>query len=718
MAAADGGNGGAGIPSGATAEQRVRRNIARQQKIADAARHYGQSPLDLGHEIIVDLFAGGGGYSEGVLIATGREPDVAVNHDTAAIGMHIANHPSTRHYIADVREVDPREAVGGRAVGLLHGSPDCTFFSTARGAAPLRTEDSKVRMLPWILWKWAKLVRPRVITAENVCEIANWGPVVAKRDDRSRKVKDRSGNVLFIPDPKRKGEYYRKFIAAFRKIGYQVETRELHAHDYGCGTRRRRWFMIARCDGLPIVWPEKTHGPGRQHPYVQTAECLDFEIPTRSIFDRKKPMAENSLRRIANGVIRYVIENPDPYIIGASEKVAEAPILSTLNHTGADDRGQSVRDPINTILASRDARALLSPILYAIDHASSGPSSHYPVTDTLSTITTENRHALAVVEAEEISAANLVKYYGTGGQDQAIQEPAHTITTKGRLALVESTLSCSHISKYRGDSIGSAVTEPVPTITSGASSKRAAGAAHALGMVETVIAPEIEIGYMAQHNAGGYKGPGSPLDVPLSSITTTGSQQQLVAATLTAFYGSNERGSNGDLRQPVGAITAGGQHQGLLEVELAEVDARAGRVVEFLKKYYTPPKRARKGASVGFDPTAGVVTVNGRRFRIIDIKCRMLEPRELYTCTSFGADYIIDPVAMYKTDAGNTKIGPLPKSEQVAKVGNSVPPLLAAAIVKANFYHEAAMPAADRPSVKRTEVGVVERQCRALAMAA
>lgn len=245
-------------------------------------------------ECSVDLFAGGGGASIGTEAATGKPVTIAINHDQVAIAVHKENHPSTEHYTADIFEVDPVKACRGRKVSHLHASPDCRHHSRAKGGKPV---SDSVRSLADVVVVWAEKVRPRVITLENVPEFADWGPLDAK----ARPIKER------------KGETFRRWSAKFEALGYQVEHRVLHAHHYGAPTSRKRLFLVARCDGQPIVWPEPTHGPGKK-PYRTAAECIDFSLPCPSIFGRKKPLAAATLKRIATGFVRFVLNNPKGFV--------------------------------------------------------------------------------------------------------------------------------------------------------------------------------------------------------------------------------------------------------------------------------------------------------------------------------------------------------------------------------------------------------------------
>ena len=328
--------------------------------------------------LIVDNFAGGGGASTGIEQALGRHIDIAINHDPAAILMHKTNHPMTTHYQESVWDVDIREITQGQEVDLVWCSPDCKHFSKAKGGKPV---NKQIRGLAWVAIKWAGTVRPKVIVLENVEEFQTWGPI------------DKDGK----PIPSQKGRTFRSFLNAFKYLGYEVEYRELVAADYGAPTTRKRFFLVARCDGKPIVWPEPTHTPKT---YISASSIIDWSLPVPSIFDRNKPLADNSLIRIARGIQKYVVEE-EPYLIDN-----KAYFLSHYyTHQGAETRCSSLREPI-------------------------------------ATIPTQNRFGLVEIKLGDIEvpmkdgvAAFLTKYYGcdTG---QSLNGPIHTITTKDRFGLV------------------------------------------------------------------------------------------------------------------------------------------------------------------------------------------------------------------------------------------------------------------------------------------
>lgn len=325
--------------------------------------------------LIVDLFAGGGGASEGIRMALGRDPDVAINHDAEAIAMHVANHPGSKHYISDIWEVDPIMACGRKAVDFLWASPDCCHFSKAKGSKPKR--DTKRRALAWVVVHWARKVRPRVIAMENVEEWLDWSPL------------DNDGRCV----ESKKGLTFRIWLGKLQALGYKVETRLLRACDYGAPTTRRRLFLIARCDGQPIVWPEPTHGKDSWRP---AADVIDWTAPTLSIFERDKPLCENTLRRIAWGVQKHVLEANEPYLVPDPGGF----LASTLIQTGQGERpGQSPRvpgldKPLGTVVANRSGHAVVTAFLAKHYGGHQGPG--VPLRSPFSTITTRDHHALVV----------------------------------------------------------------------------------------------------------------------------------------------------------------------------------------------------------------------------------------------------------------------------------------------------------------------------------
>jgi DNA (cytosine-5)-methyltransferase 1 len=440
--------------------------------------------LGLNDELVVDLFAGGGGASCGIEQAIGRTVDIAVNHDPEAVSLHQANHPQTRHFVSDVFEVDPRVVTDGQPVGMLWASPDCTFHSKARGGKPHRDRNKarRRRGLAWVVCRWAREVRPRVIALENVEEFQHWGPLLADG----------------TPCPDRRGSTFQRWVAQLRNLGYAVQWRELRACDYGAPTIRKRLFLVARCDGQPIVWPEPTHaakparGSGLQ-PWRTAADCIDWSIPCPSIFERERPLADATLRRIAHGVMRYVVNAAEPYIVRIgqtghsdagkvrpvnaplstvttkAEHLLVAPALATIGYgeragqaprvqdpgaplgtiVGANKHalvaaflakhytgvvGSDLRAPVGTV-TTQDHHSLVAPLLIDSAHSDVSPSGVKRWSHGNREITKPGQTVVASGGNAALVSAFLSAYYGSD-QDTPVDDPMHTVTTKPRFALV------------------------------------------------------------------------------------------------------------------------------------------------------------------------------------------------------------------------------------------------------------------------------------------
>ena len=667
-------------------------------------------------EIVVDLFAGGGGASEALKQALGQDPALAYNHDALAIGMHAANHPLTSHHREDIWHADPRVDVAGRAIGWFHASPDCTHFSQAKGGQP---RSRKTRALSWVVLKWigmllrADLVdgtntAPRIFSMENVWQILTWGPLIAKRCKATGRVLKMDGTVAargervpvehqqLVPDKSRTGRTWRQFVAALRALGYAVEWRKLVASDYGAGTSRERLFLLGRRDGEPIVWPAASHGtaPG-QKPRVSAADCLDFSIPCPSIFGRKRPLADATMRRIAKGTMRHVIQSADPFIVpvpaNCADNSAAAAAFIAEHANASNQRTMAGGEPLRTVCAGVKGGhfSVVTPILAGVG--------------------------------------------GRAGQSEPRSggEPLFTTTAKADTALV-----APHLVKFRGDSIGTPAAEPVPTITSGAGAARPAGAAHALGVsaatlvtlrnnmagadpqaplstiaaqgehhalacahltamaqnvvgndlsdpLPTVLAGATRFGvvsaFVEQANGGFYQGNGNDARDPVSTITASGSQQRLVTAHLMTNTSAHPGAAVGE---PVPTITSAG-NQAVVECTLSpEQEAGALRVAAFLIKYYgtgaNVPSLSDPVDTVTTKDRLALVTVviKGTPYVIVDIGLRMLKPHELYRAQGFPAGYIIE-----RTANGT----PLTTSAAVRMVGNSVSPPPLRALAEANL---------------------------------
>lgn len=614
-------------------------------------------------EIIVDNFAGGGGASTGIEMAIGRSVDIAINHDPNAVAMHTTNHPDTLHYCESVFDVNPQLATAGRPVGLAWFSPDCRHFSKAKGSKPVEKE---IRGLAWIVIRWALAVRPRVMMLENVEEFKTWGPLIVSADGGQR------------PDPERAGETFEAFcgmlsggipaghpalvecceflgIAAdgmqaqqlVAGLGYAVDYRELRACDFGAPTIRKRFFMVMRCDGVPVTWPEVTHADpkspavqaGKLAPWRTAAECIDWSIAAPSIFGRKKPLAENTLKRIARGIQRFVLDNPTPFIVKCNH---------TSTRSGYDCfRGQSLNEPLQTI-TKKHGYAIAVPHLTKFRTGATGQEVTEPV-PTITAGTSKrpggNGHALGMVEAALTPFVG--RQFGASVGHRA-DEPSATITAGGggKSQLVMPTL----IQMGYGERPGQAprvlsLDNPMGTITAGGNK------------FATVSA------FLAKHYGGNYQGAGVGMDEPMHSVTTV-DHHAAVTSHLVKLRGTCRDGQRTDAPMPT--ITAGGQHVGEVKTTLAVEgydEERAQQVLEFLREYCG-------------EESDGLVTVDGVLYRIVDIGMRMLQPHELYRAQGFPEWYIID------RDYRGEKYA---KDKQVARCGNAVPPPFAEALVRANL---------------------------------
>lgn len=577
---------------------------------------------DLYGEIIVDNFAGGGGASTGIEIATARSVAIAINHDPDAILMHRTNHPYTEHLQASVWDVDPKAVCRGRPVGLAWFSPDCKHFSKAKGAALV---DRKIRGLAWITLRWAAEVRPRVIILENVEEFQTWGPV-------------RKGK----PVKKLAGTTFRKFIRQLEDLGYTVEFRELVAADFGAPTSRKRFYMIARCDGKPIVWPKPTHskaGIDGLKKWRCAAEIIDWSLPCPSVFATKaeimdqyglkavRPLAKNTMRRIIRGVDKFTIRSGKPFIVptGYGERKGQAPRVHdidapvpTVVSTGKENLcrpllapvtvtntsnsvGGTVGAPVHTVTTAGN-QMLVTPFLAECNHSGGGHIA--PVTGAHKTITAKHTGGIVApaliqyhteqtehvrasglgapintVDASNrygLTCANLVEYY-TGGRPLDIKDPMHTVTSHDREALI-----AAHVVKFKGDNLG--------------------------------------------HGA----------EDPMQTVTTSAGEFAVCKAYLAKMHSGDELGHWPEIRTLLNEFCG---------YELAEDEVL-------------------------------LLEINGALYYIADIGLRMLSPRELYNAMGFPPDYIID-----RDYLGNE----YKKSAQVARCGNAVCPSVASALVRANL---------------------------------
>jgi DNA (cytosine-5)-methyltransferase 1 len=462
-------------------------------------------------ELIVDNFAGGGGASTGIELATGYSVDIAINHDPEAIKMHKANHPNTEHYCENVWAVDPVKACKGHPVALAWFSPDCKHFSKAKGGKP---KDKNIRGLAWVACRWAGLVRPRVIMLENVEEFKTWGPLGRRHH----------------PIKAKQGETFQKFVQQLTDLGYEVQFRELIAADYGAPTMRKRFFMIARCDGKPIVWPEPTHAPadseevkaGLKKPYVGAYTQIDFSRPCPSIFDTSeeikekygiravRPLAQKTMDRIARGFIKFVLNNPKPFIIQC-------------NH-GGERRPNDIREPMPTI-TGKHGYGIVEPYMVQIGQTGFTKDRSKDVREPLTTIVSKNEHCLI--------SPTLIQYHSETSKDgvrgQTIEDPIMTVDSSNRYGLVTSFLHKYYDGGYKG--AGETVENPLPTVT-------------AWDHNSVVTANLIQ---MNNHCDG------KDIRQPLPTITAGDGHFGEVRAFLIKYYG---QGTGQDIEQPLDTVTA------------------------------------------------------------------------------------------------------------------------------------------------------------------
>lgn len=510
--------------------------------------------------LIIDCFAGGGGASVGIEMALGRPVDIAINHDPQAIRIHQTNHPQTLHLTEDIFKVDLEKYVAGRHVALMWASPDCTSHSKAKGGQPRK---KGLRILPWAVYKHAKKILPDVIIMENVEEIQQWGPL----DENGR------------PIPERKGEEYNCFILAMKSIGYVFASRELVAADYGAPTTRKRWYAIFRRDGKSIIWPESTHnksGTDGKEKWVPVSAVLNFSDFGNSIFGRKKPLAENTMRRTARGMEKFVFNNPEPFVI-------------QVNHSGSF-RGQSVREPLPTI-TQKHGFGVTTPYIMQIGQTGFTTDRNRSATEPLSTVVTKNEHC--------VISPYLIQYHSETTKNsvrgQNVKEPLQTIDTSNRYGLV-----IAFLEKFYKTGIGQSILEPIHTITT----------------------------------SPGHFGQISVLAVDWNYLQNAGVDE--------------------------------------------ETAKKATWVSQFIMEYYGCGVGQSLGVPLHTIVTKdrfALITVLGNEYVILDIFLRMLTPEELKLAQGFPKDYIIDRDYNWKK---------YPISEQVKRIGNSVVPVMAEQLVKAN----------------------------------
>lgn len=601
--------------------------------------HYLTSSSLSGEPIIVDSFAGGGGASTGIELALGRSPDIAINHNAAALALHAVNHPETLHLSENVYRIDPLDHLRGRHVGLAWFSPDCKDFSKAKGGTPV---SKNIRDLAWIIPGWTERIQQSggkvdVIIMENVEEFAQWGPVIETAKG-------------MMPDPERRGETFQKWCRKLRSLGGKIQRRELRGCDYGAPTIRKRLFIIIRFDGQPITWPVATHGApddpdvlrGRKLPWRTAAEIIDWSIPCPSIFDDAaailaryglravRPLADNTMARIARGMLRYVLE-------------AERPFLFNLTH---GVRCEDLAEPMRVITgANRGEKALIAPHLSAFyGPGEGGQDRSAPVSEPLRVIPTENRHAVV---------APILTYAQQGGRSRPVDEPAHTICASAKdqnqtaVAFMAQHSAGSHPGRPARN-----MREPLSTITM-------------RGTQQNVVSAFVsrQFGTSTGHS----------VDEPLKTITAGGGRgggkSAVVAPFMQKYYGADQDPRYGE---PLHTITARDRFshcEAVISVPpfTSDMEARARQVADFMRAHGAWDEREFV-----------TLTIGGAAYVIVDIGMRMLTPRELYNAQGFPGDYEISQAA-----DGTV----FTKSVQVSCVGNSVCPPVAAALVAANCNH-------------------------------
>lgn len=583
-------------------------------------------------EIIVDNFAGGGGASTGIEIATGRLVALAVNHDPAAILMHRTNHPYTEHFQASVWDIDPKAVCRGRPVGLAWFSPDCKHFSKAKGAALV---DRKIRGLAWITLRWAATVRPRVIILENVEEFQTWGPV-------------RKGK----PVKKLAGTTFRKFIDQLTELGYTVEYRELIAADYGAPTSRKRFYLVARCDGKPIVWPEPTHsktGADGLPKWRSAAEIIDWSLPCPSVFATKaeimdryglkavRPLASNTMRRVIRGVDKFTIRSGKPFIVptGYGERKGQAP------------RVHDIDAPVPTVVGTGKenlCRPLLAPVTVTNTSNSVGGTVGAPV------------HTVTTAGNQMLVTPSLVSIGQTGGGDRIrdIREPVPTTVSKQEACLVAPSLIQYHTEQQAENVRASGLGAPINTVD----------ASNRYGLT---------CANLVEYYTGG-----RPLDVaePMHTVTSH-DREAVVAAHVVKFKGDNV---GTPPSEPLQTVTASaGKERACSGGTFAVCKAHLAKMRSGDDLGHWPEIRALLNEYCGYalaEDDVLLLEIGGALYYIADIGLRMLSPRELYNAMGFPPDYIIDRDYM-----GNE----YKKSAQVARCGNAVCPPVASALVRANL---------------------------------
>lgn len=656
-------------------------------------------PLDLGHELIIDNFAGGGGTSEGLEQAFGRPVDIAINHNPEALAMHAINHPHTHHLCESVWDVHPLKVTRNQPVGLVWLSPDCKHFSKAKGGTPV---EKSIRGLAWVGLRWAAMCKPRVMMLENVEEFRDWGPLIRV---------ERDGETVWMPDPAKRGKTFDSFVRQLRGLGYDVDWRELRACDNGAPTIRKRLFLVARRDGLPIRFPEQSHAAptdirvlaGKLLPHRTAAECINWAIESASIFGRKRPLATNTQRRVAKGLWRHVLASASPFIVTNTSGHAGAridqplPTVTTGGHhmlaqpmltpfltehaNSSTQRTMAANEPLRTVCAQVKGGhfSMVAPTLTPLRGTSEAHLGGHRIDQPIGTVSAGGTH-------HALTGAHLITigYGERPGQDartQSMESPVNTVTAGG----VKQGLVAAHLVDM-GHGEGKCGTRrfshgvrsldlPLNTVT-------ASGATSGLAMA-----------FMEQANGGFYDGDGRRMDEPVSTITAAGSNQRLVTAYCIKYYSSG--GQDQAVGVPMHTLPTKAR-MGLVQVskvpanglssdQLARARQCADLLCEHLPEQFTEP--------------ADIVLMQyaGQHWVLVDITLRMLKPRELFLAQGFPEHYVIheipDPEQLFKdgiqaADPLQVPRIPLTATAQVRMCGNSVSPYQAKELALANFAHE------------------------------
>lgn len=610
-------------------------------------------------DCFVDSFAGGGGASTGIEMATGHPVDIAINHNEAAIMMHRRNHPFTEHYIEDIWQVDPKTAVRGRHVRLAWFSPDCKHFSRAKGAALV---DRKIRGLAWVVLRWAASVRPDVIMLENVPEFTTWGPV-------------RKGKAV----KKKAGDTYRQWLKQLHELGYVIETRRICAADHGAPTIRTRFHLIARCDGKPIIWPQPTHAPrdseevksGKLLPWRSASEVIDFSLPCPSIFATKseikkqyginavRPLKENTLRRIARGLDKFVIKSAEPFIVecnhrgdghtqGLDKPVGTVtakysggivdPLVTPYHmHNHSNAVGTDMRDPVNTVTGV-GAQMLIEPKATPYMICNNAGNAPHGMDEPVPTVTTGGRNILI---------APYLAQHKFNNSAQDVKNPLSTVTAVGAHEVIAPSLIQYHSEQSEREVRGQSVDSPIQTVD----------AANRYGL---------SAAWLTQYFSG--EGHYHSVSKPLATITTM-EREGVTLAHLAHFKGKDKGQS---VKDPLMTVTSGDGQFADIRTTVVKWDGQTSLG-------YWSNVRAMLNRYCGYDLKDDeilLLNIYGIWYFISDIGLRMLTPRELYDAMSFPHDYIID-----RDVNGN----PITRADQVARCGNAVVPLVAEALVRANL---------------------------------